>query len=58
MAHYESMMKTFDDIGTGKMSPEEWDDAIRTATGGQGVGEAINDMADMFKSLVLTVVGK
>ena len=53
MAHYESMMKTFDDIGTGKMPPEEWDDSIRTATGGRGVREAINDMADMFKSLVL-----
>ena len=51
-AHYEAMMKTFDDIGTGKMSPEEWDDAIRTETGGLGLGEAINDMADMFKSLV------
>ncbi|MCQ2393616.1 MAG: hypothetical protein MJ249_04940, partial [Kiritimatiellae bacterium] len=52
-AHYEAVMKTFDDIGTAKMSPEDWDDAIRTVTGGRGISESINDMADLFKSLVL-----
>ena len=52
MAHYESMMKTFDDIGTGKMRSEDWDDAIRTVTGGRGVSDEINDMTDLFKSLV------
>ena len=51
--HYEAVMKTFDDIGTGKMPSEDWDDAIRTTTGGRGISEAINDMADLFKSLVL-----
>ena len=52
-AHYEEVMKTFDDIGTARMPPEEWDDAIRTVTGGRGICEEINDMADMFRSLVL-----
>ena len=63
-AHFEKVEKTFDEIGRyvgngkDKIPPEEWDDAIRTATGGRGVLEEINDMADMFKSIVLTVVGK
>ena len=57
-AHFEKVEKTFDEIGRyvgngkDKIPPEDWDDAIRTETGGRGVLEEINDMVDMFKSLV------
>lgn len=57
--HYEKVMTTFDDIGRyvgngkDKIPPEDWDDAIRTVTGGRGICDEINDMADLFKSLVL-----
>ena len=50
--YYAKVQKTFGEIGRGEMPPEKWDDEIRTITGGRGISETLNDVGDLFKSLV------
>ena len=49
--HYKKVCDSFDKIGKGKIPPKDWDDEVYTATGGMGIGDCLNDMSDLFRSL-------
>lgn len=50
--YYGKLYETYNAIGKHKLPPEKWDEEIRLMTGGEGILGSINNMGDLFKSLV------
>ena len=50
--YYGKLYETYNAIGKYKLPPEKWDEEIRLMTGGEGILGSINNMGDLFKSLV------
>ena len=50
--YYGRVHKVFDEIGKGKIPPEQWDMKIDEITGGIGISDTLGNLGDLFKSLV------
>ena len=50
--YYGGVRETLNDVGQGKISPGEYEDAIRKRTGDRDLLNTIADMRDLMKSLV------
>jgi len=48
---YSRIHSKLDKIGKGELPPEDWDDTIKTATGGLTISEMLGELGDIFVSL-------